>query len=190
MAKAENIDWRNNPDRVGEVRRLLEDEGVSYAEAGKRLGVDRHVISGVVMRYGIVPKPDPNRPYVRRSIVVLAPARDPAGNHYTALTISDATCKWPLGDVGPDLIFCANHPADKSPYCPRHTEKARAKPQNVERVQPREFARIDLRLTKNHLFRIATPGRVPDAGTGFATLPRSSNRGLPATSFTAWRRSA
>jgi len=49
----------------------------------------------------------------------------PPGERATLLTLSDRTCRWPIGDPGSeDFHFCGRHPKPQLPYCEHHARIA------------------------------------------------------------------
>lgn len=45
----------------------------------------------------------------------------PISKRATILTLTETTCKWPIGDPGdPDFHFCGNPSAEDAPYCKYH----------------------------------------------------------------------
>lgn len=141
--------------KTKQLKALIEVEGLSFAKAAKVLGCTRHSAIGRAYREKIgAPKardtPRPiKRPAVprlsaaaraerakealarRQAIFVVAnlpalPARDPGGNLYTALTIKDGLCRWPIGDPQEKSTFhfCGNPSINHFPYCLAHSRKA------------------------------------------------------------------
>ncbi len=46
----------------------------------------------------------------------------PEGERVTVLTLSDKTCRWPIGDPShADFCFCGKPPKEGAPYCPGHS---------------------------------------------------------------------
>ncbi len=64
--------------------------------------------------------PEPRRVMVpMEDVVVPIPLRA------TILTLSDQTCKWPIGDPSAeDFCFCGHAPRDNAPYCEYHARLA------------------------------------------------------------------
>lgn len=48
----------------------------------------------------------------------------PLESRRTLLELTGDTCRWPVGDPGPDLFFCGAQPIDGHPYCLRHFRAA------------------------------------------------------------------
>jgi GcrA cell cycle regulator len=49
----------------------------------------------------------------------------PIGQRCQLLQLSDATCRWPIGDPGsPDFFFCGGKPVSELPYCAYHARIA------------------------------------------------------------------
>lgn len=49
----------------------------------------------------------------------------PPGERASILTLSDATCRWPIGDPGAeDFHFCGRSPENAMPYCAYHARIA------------------------------------------------------------------
>ena len=73
-------------------------------------------IRGHGQRLDPMPEPDP------------APIQEikiPFGERRTILTITEHTCKWPIGDPGSDAFhFCGRKPQTTFPYCPHHARIA------------------------------------------------------------------
>lgn len=48
-----------------------------------------------------------------------------SGERATILTLSDKTCRWPVGDPsGNDFHFCGRNPSVNKPYCEHHCQMA------------------------------------------------------------------
>jgi GcrA cell cycle regulator len=63
-------------------------------------------------------------PQFRRNVVVPIPKR------LSILQLSEATCKWPLGDPGhDDFYFCGNDSLESAPYCEYHAGVAYQTPE-------------------------------------------------------------
>lgn len=60
--------------------------------------------------------------------LVPAPLREveiPPGERATILTLSDKTCRWPIGDPsGDEFHFCGRNPTVNKPYCEHHCQIA------------------------------------------------------------------
>jgi GcrA cell cycle regulator len=51
----------------------------------------------------------------------------PMNQRLTLLELTDATCKWPIGDPqDPGFFFCGGRALASLPYCRHHTQVARA----------------------------------------------------------------
>ncbi|MCW5714574.1 MAG: GcrA cell cycle regulator [Bauldia sp.] len=78
-----------------------------------------------------------SQPQVRRAVVV--PIEDvvvPIPLRATILTLTDRTCKWPIGDPTDEAFcFCGHLPRASSPYCEYHSRVA-FQP-NIERRRDR-----------------------------------------------------
>lgn len=73
-----------------------------------------------------MPEPDPQP---------LVPVEVTPGQLATVLTLTEHTCKWPIGDPGTDGFHFCGHKADPSmPYCATHAKLA------YQPVQPRRRA--------------------------------------------------
>jgi GcrA cell cycle regulator len=49
----------------------------------------------------------------------------PIGQRCTLLELSDAKCRWPIGDPGsPEFYFCGGKPVSELPYCAYHARIA------------------------------------------------------------------
>jgi GcrA cell cycle regulator len=49
----------------------------------------------------------------------------PIGQRCSLLELSDAKCRWPIGDPGaPDFFFCGGKPVQSLPYCAYHARIA------------------------------------------------------------------
>jgi GcrA cell cycle regulator len=65
----------------------------------------------------------------------------PLEQRKTLLQLSDATCRWPVGDPGStDFFFCGGEPNEGSPYCTYHSRVA---------YQPASDRRRDKRPFRN-----------------------------------------
>lgn len=60
--------------------------------------------------------------------LVPSPLREveiPPGERATILTLSDKTCRWPIGDPSSgEFHFCGRNPSAKMPYCEHHCQIA------------------------------------------------------------------
>ena len=60
----------------------------------------------------------------------------------TVLTLTERTCKWPIGDPGqPGFHFCGKHADPGSPYCEKHQAKA-YQPQQPRRQRESQQQRL------------------------------------------------
>lgn len=68
----------------------------------------------------VAPTPHPRRVAIPiEDVVVPIPLRA------TILTLSDRTCKWPIGDPAEEgFCFCGHEPRQSSPYCEYHARVA------------------------------------------------------------------
>ena len=49
----------------------------------------------------------------------------PIGQRCSLLELTDAKCRWPIGDPGtPEFFFCGGKPAAELPYCVYHSRIA------------------------------------------------------------------
>lgn len=65
----------------------------------------------------------------------------PPGERRTILTLTEHTCKWPIGDPGDEEFhFCGRKPQAGMPYCPHHARIA-YQPVQDRRRQRREAQR-------------------------------------------------
>ena len=72
----------------------------------------------------------------RRAVVPIEDVVVPIPLRATILTLSDRTCKWPIGDPADEAFcFCGHLPRGSSPYCEYHSRVA-FQP-NVERRRDR-----------------------------------------------------
>ncbi len=78
-----------------------------------------------------------------------APLREvqiPPGERATILTLSEKTCRWPIGDPSSDEFhFCGRNPSAKMPYCPEHCQIA-YQPIQDRRRQKRAARRTGLKF--------------------------------------------
>jgi len=52
------------------------------------------------------------------------PQNLPEAKFVTTATLTNRTCKWPIGDPGdPDFHYCGDQTVPASPYCERHDER-------------------------------------------------------------------
>jgi len=140
-------------DRVAVLSKLWA-EGLSASQIAKQLGgVTRNAVIGKVHRLGLSGRATPSRPSKRKVAAPRATARAPKtapalraprpaapvvappppieakrmanGEYASILTITDSTCKWPLGDPsGDDFRFCGRNVNESSPYCAAHSRVA------------------------------------------------------------------
>lgn len=63
-----------------------------------------------------------------RPVRVLAPVEElfiPPEERRTILSLTEHTCKWPIGDPGTSgFYFCGRHSPGSTPYCEHHTQMA------------------------------------------------------------------
>lgn len=137
-------------ERIDQLKTLW-THGLSATQIAARLGgVTRNAVIGKIHRLGLAgratprvsrPRPRPRR--VRNAAVTVAvtqvaapapapepePIREvelPPGERHTILTLTERTCKWPIGDpAAEDFHFCgrAKRP-DDGPYCRQHARIA------------------------------------------------------------------
>lgn len=78
-----------------------------------------------------------------KSVDVLAPLplpdepniEIPVGQRCTLFDLSDAKCRWPVGDPGtPGFFFCGGAPVDNLPYCTYHAAVAYVPPSTRTRT--------------------------------------------------------
>ena len=134
---------------AAEIARALGDGPTRSAVLGKikRLRA-RGQMPALPMRQGeraIVERPKAATAAPRASYVPPAPIveEDPLilddGSHVTILTVSDKTCRWPIGDpCDADFHFCGRTPVSGKNYCEFHARRAFQPPQqnraNLERI--------------------------------------------------------
>lgn len=72
------------------------------------------------------PKPlSPPASPTKALVVAILPTLTVDGQPFTLETISDKTCRWPIGDpAAPDFHFCGHTPRSGHPYCDAHCTKA------------------------------------------------------------------
>lgn len=80
---------------------------------------------------------------------VLALPPDESPDACTIFELTAATCRWPLGEPGLDMLYCgAAHDPEFGSYCARHREIARGKPMQIspeERERRSEQAKNNYR---------------------------------------------
>jgi GcrA cell cycle regulator len=98
------------PTERGEQLETLVEEGHSFGEIARRMGLTRNAVIGRAHRQGLTREP-PLRPIVSWSY-------PPAG-----------CCHWPHGDPGsPGFHFCGAKPVLLGrPYCAKHDRRARSR---------------------------------------------------------------
>lgn len=98
---------------------------LSARQIGAGLGVPRSAVIGKAHRLKL-PAHDKNPAGVSR------PSR-PARPRLVAaivcrpvsfMELSEITCRWPLGEPGPGLMFCGSQPESDRPYCAGHCRMA------------------------------------------------------------------
>ena len=63
------------------------------------------------------PEPEPEPELIENII--------PIGQRRTLLELTEATCRWPIGDPSEnEFHFCGRKPKSGSPYCEAHARKA------------------------------------------------------------------
>lgn len=130
-------------ERTDLLKELWIDKKLTAEIIAERLGApSRNAVLGKVNRLGLSrprpPKPPKGPPVARRggfrphpTTAPLVPDAAPpaaAGPPCSLLDLTNATCRWPLGD-GPPFMFCGDPTADLAngqPYCPAHTRMARS----------------------------------------------------------------
>ena len=134
------LNWTE--DRVEQLKSLW-TEGLSASQIARALGggVTRNAVIGKVHRLGLAGRATPSRsdrprlPSAPR--MSMRPHQPPApiveedpvtlddGSFATVLTISNAMCRWPIGDPSDsEFHFCGRKPKAGSPYCEAHARKA------------------------------------------------------------------
>jgi GcrA cell cycle regulator len=155
-------------ERVALLTKLWAD-GLSASQIAAELGgVTRNAVIGKVHRLGLSgraksPSSSSPRPRKARSSQMLRVSRPsirgnnalaydyaepepelieiPIEQRKTLLQLSDATCRWPVGDPGStDFFFCGGNSNEGSPYCSYHSRVA---------YQPASDRRRDKRPFRN-----------------------------------------
>jgi GcrA cell cycle regulator len=126
-----------------ETLKTLWAGGCTAREIAAEVGaVSRSAVLGKVLRLGLMGQGRPRRPpaarkprasrTIARTAAVappVAPARIddasiPFAQRKSLFELSDATCRWPVGDPATELFFCGGEPATGSPYCLWHSHVA------------------------------------------------------------------
>lgn len=134
------VDW--NDDQVEQLKALWA-EGQSCSQIARQIpGASRSAVIGKVHRLGLAGRASPARERVQRTSTPKAKAPPPvpmprpamppdppmvleSGAFVTLETVSDRTCRWPIGDPRErDFHFCGNAPRAGSPYCAGHCKDA------------------------------------------------------------------
>ena len=133
---------RNTPEQKAAVADLWE-QGLSTAEIGRRIGMTKNAVAGIVRRTGLPPRPSPIKPRrgniepIRRKAIAgpTLPPIEPSNVIAVQLPQEERDmppdpptgrvepCKWPLSD-GKPWRFCE---ADSEPgriYCRFHSNLA------------------------------------------------------------------
>jgi GcrA cell cycle regulator len=64
-------------------------------------------------------------PEPRRVVVPIEDIVVPIPLRATILTLTDQTCRWPIGDpAAEDFCFCGHKPRENMPYCEYHARVA------------------------------------------------------------------
>lgn len=151
-------------DRVAELRRLW-DKGLSASVIAFQMkcGFTRNSIIGKAHRMGLEPRKTVKRQDRRQQangtsvkhiklrktgeFFVEQPVRDvieleiPQEQRKSLLELSNAVCRYPIGEPGSgDFFFCGGPTNDKPPYCAFHTKRCFTQPTNRSTVPYRNWA--------------------------------------------------
>lgn len=90
---------------------------------GRTLGFSRSAVIGQAHRLKLPPHERRPPDYLTE---VPAPARSfvPDCNPVSFMDLTESTCRWPLGETGPDQTFCGTQPESNRPYCGAHCRMA------------------------------------------------------------------
>lgn len=127
-------------ERCNELRKLVEQDGLSASKAAAVMGVTRNTVSGQCFRRGIMfqqtqqgrprlspvrlPKPQP------KPVVAIPEATLANGDFITMATLMKGMCKFPIGDPKKTgFHFCGNTTDKGRMYCPQHHETCYGAPQ-------------------------------------------------------------
>jgi GcrA cell cycle regulator len=156
-------DWP--AERIEKLRGLAA-AGLSAREMGNKMGMSRNSVLGKCYRLGIViqrqvkgPKRrlraevgnvritlnTPRRPGGARPMAIHAaatlqppePITEPTlGSAVTIMGLTDKTCRWPLGEPSPEMLYCGAA-TEFGSYCPFHSRKAhKVRGEPDDRPQP------------------------------------------------------
>lgn len=120
-------------DLIEELTALWKEGRLSAASIAQRMGVSRNAIIGKVNRLGLsVPQVASSKAKRKRgqfkmpetsTPIVIEPKPEDAktafGTPVALLDLTDATCRFPIGDVAP-YMFCGAEPEKGKPYCKAH----------------------------------------------------------------------
>ncbi len=156
-------------ERVELLKKLWSDGLSASQIAGELGGITRNAVIGKVHRLGLsgrakspsssVPRPRKarspsmmriSRPQVRGNTALaydydaepepeLVEAVIPLEQRKTLVQLTEATCRWPVGDPGStEFFFCGGEAKDDGPYCTHHARVA-YQPANDRRRNQRPF---------------------------------------------------
>jgi GcrA cell cycle regulator len=143
-------------ERVDQLKSLWA-EGLSASQIARVLGgVTRNAVISKVHRLGLAGRATtvrtkPQRISLTRCPLSYGPPLMPAdwiaepepalaedGAFMSVLTISDRTCRWPIGDpCDSDFHYCGRKPKEGKPYCEIHARRAYQPQPNVQRGRGR-----------------------------------------------------
>jgi GcrA cell cycle regulator len=149
-------------DKDAEKLRKLHGEGLTSSQIADALGVTRNAVMGKINRLGLLKQRAPRPKHVRikqkkpqkekqthlraqppQLRIATPPVSDqeiPIAQRRTLLELTQATCRWPIGDPGrPGFFFCGAPPSASLPYCTHHAQRAYL-------TQPRRAKPFALRL--------------------------------------------
>jgi GcrA cell cycle regulator len=156
-------------ERVELLKKLWADGLSASQIAGELGGITRNAVIGKVHRLGLsgraknpsssAPRPRKarspsmmriSRPSVRGNTALaydydaepepeIIEATIPLEQRRTLVQLTEATCRWPVGDPGsPDFFFCGGEAKEDGPYCTHHARVA-YQPANERRRSSRTF---------------------------------------------------
>lgn len=131
-------------DRIEHLRVLAADGlSASAIAAGLGGGMSRNAVIGKLHRLGLAPTgrtvaAKPGRPKVTKTrrhpfnqpralalaletaapIIELPPDQSP--DACTIIQLTSESCRWPLGEPSPDMLYCGSQKWPGSSYCARH----------------------------------------------------------------------
>jgi GcrA cell cycle regulator len=123
------------PVRAGRKPARPQQPRTGGAQQQKNINCKRIANHGFTNEVKLEPAPADEK---RSEQIARFDAAIPLDQLRTLVELNEKTCRWPIGDRGPDHLFCGGLPEEGRPYCPGHCSFAYQpeKPRLRQQVQP------------------------------------------------------